>query len=73
MQTKTARTVREDTGEGSPGSLSRGQIHTNQLLVIASEHTLLGKGGMAPDNGATKRVVGWFEHVEAVDLSVPLW
>ena len=50
----------------------RRQRNANQLLVIPSEHALLGEGRMAPDDIPTHGLVGRFEDVDAVQFLITL-
>src|SRR5262249_7084664 len=54
-----------------------GERDTDNLLIVADEHALVGECGMYPDYGAhpvcaRRHLVRWFDHMRPADLVVAL-
>ena len=46
------------------------QINADKLFVVSCKHTFVSERRMAPDNGSTKCLVGWFQHMKASQFLV---
>ena len=53
--------------------LSSCQVHADALFVVPHIHPPIGKGGHAPDDGATVRHTGWLDYFLPIDFFVTVW